>query len=519
MKKYKYFTFLILTMISIASCSCSDIEQPIKDDVIVEKTKMNYSYRDYMDNYNTTSNAIPNQGEPEILIIPVYFSDSNDFIPEDKKEVVRSDIQKCFLGTKEDCGFESVTSYYSNLSMGKCNLKCNVTEWINVEESYELYTSSEESTLSLVREVTDGYFAKTSEDRTKYDLDKNGFLDGVVVIYGAPDYQHFERKYTNLWAYTTWDLYAKADVEKPDLCNYFWASFDFMYSTKTAEQKLGSDHKYGGGDGSNDKLLLDTHIYIHEMGHMFGLPDYYDYSYQYSPAGGFSMQDYNIASHDPYSTIALGWCDPYIPTESCTITLNTFQSSRDCILLTNTWNSINSPFDEYLLVEFYSPDGLNQFDHENQYFADNLKQRRPTGPNESGIRLWHVDARLLGTPYRKDPSNVTVDPTAQGRVQHMMSNTYYDSDGMGKTYISPLGRDYANYNILQLIRNEETQTYKTKDSFDKYSLFKDGSKFSMNTFSKQFVNKSRLNSNIVLGWNFEVHIEGSQAKITLLRTI
>ena len=98
-----------------------------------------------------------------------------------------------------------------------------------------------------------------------------------------------------------------------------------------------------------------------------------------------------------------------------------------------------------------------------------------------------------------------------------MSNTYYGKNG--RNFISPMGQDYANYNILQLIRNEETETYRTINAFDKYSMFKDGSKFSMNTFSKQFVNKARLNSNKVLGWNFEVHIEGDQAKISLLRTI
>lgn len=516
MKKFIIFIPLVLSALSMASCSCSPAEGPQPDEITIEKTKMNYTYNDYIDNYYMTSSAIPNQGEPQILILPVYFSDSEIFISAAKKEVVRSDIEKCFAGAKEDVGFESVTSYYSTLSSNKCNLKCKVAEWINIDDSYATYARNEETTLTLVQKLTNDYFEKSGEDRTKYDLDKNGFLDGVVVIYAAPDYQSLDQKsYSNLWAYTTWDIYGTSNVDSPVLCNYFWASYDFMYSDDTARSKLGNN--YGGGDTSGGKSILDTHIFIHEMGHMFGLADYYDYSYQYSPAGGFSMQDYNIASHDPFSAMALGWCDPYIPTESCTITLNTFQSSREVILLTNTWNDINSPFDEYLLVEFYSPDGLNQFDHENQYFATNRNQRRPVGPDEKGIRLWHVDARLLANPYRKDISNITVDPKASGKVQHLMSNTYYGKNG--RNFISPMGQDYANYNILQLIRNEETETYRTKNAFDKYSMFKDGSKFSMNAFSKQFVNKARLNSNKVLGWNFEVRIEGDQAKISLTKTI
>ncbi|MBO7614461.1 MAG: hypothetical protein J6T15_02015 [Bacilli bacterium] len=546
MKKSKFFISIILAALSVAGCSCDNQEQHINPptptptpaptpdpepdpepepnpdisdgEKKLEKTKMNYTYSDYMDNFYRTYSAIPNAGAPKILVFPVYFNDSSSFIPVDKKDVVKSDIEKCFSGTKDDCGFESVTSYYSTLSMNKCNLDCKVLDWVDVPNTYVEYAFEINKTIELINYVVDDYFAKnTDEKRTDYDLDQNGFLDGIVLIYGAPDTDNTESRNNNLWAYTSWNTSAKRDVENPDVCNFFWASYDFMYSKSTAHAKLGNN--YASGDGSNDKLLLDTHVFIHEMGHMFGLQDYYDYSYQYSPSGGFSMQDYNVASHDAFSTLALGWADPYIPKESCTIELNSFQSSRDCILLSNQWNDINSPFDEYILLEFYTPDGLNQFDYENQYFKGVRGKVRPVGPSESGIRLWHVDARLLSDPYMRDAGKITVDPKAKNGICHAMSNTYYETSGKGRDYISVLGQSYANYNILQLIRCEETETYKTKNYFDNFSLFKDGSSFSMSTFSKQFVNKARLNTNKVLGWNFKVKIEGEKATITLLRTI
>ena len=169
-------------------------------------------------------------------------------------------------------------------------------------------------------------------------------------------------------------------------------------------------------------------------------------------------------------------------------------------------------------IEFYSPDGLNEFDTTHQYFVIDPRRRSPIGPKECGIRLWHVDARLLADPSMRDASKITSNPYADGGVTHTMSNTY--SGGFGsRVYTSPLGSAYANFNVLQLIRNEETETYQPHNNFDKYSLFKDGSKFSMNTFGRQFVNKARLNTNKVLGWNFTVSIEGEQAKISLMRTI
>ena len=55
---------------------------------------------------------------------------------------------------------------------------------------------------------------------------------------------------------------------------------------------------------------------------------------QKNPSGCFSMQDYNVGGHDPYSMMALGWVKPYIPTDSCEIKIKPFQTNHDLILLT-----------------------------------------------------------------------------------------------------------------------------------------------------------------------------------------
>lgn len=506
----KLAKFLPILFLSAGVISCCETEQPDDEIKTVEPTKLKYTYRDVCENYYRNSNAIPNNGEPKLLVLPIYFNDSNEYIPEDKKETVRQDIEKAFFGTEEENGYETVTSYYNTLSSGKCTLKGTVSNWIDIDESYFNYSIDESVTTDLCRRVVEQYFSTSNDVRKTYDLDENGFLDGVVLIYGCPDHENIKlgRDYGNLWAYTNWDSRGKKNVEEPALCNFMWASYDFMYSKNKAFEKTGNYY----GSGVTAACELDTHIFIHEIGHMFGLIDYYDYSYQYNPAGGFSMQDCNIGCHDPYSVMALGWADPYIPAESCSITINTFQSSRECIILSNSWNEIDSPFDEYLIVELYSPDGLNEYDHKHQYAPG-----RPTGPDEIGIRLWHVDARLLyGT--MKDPNNFTCDPTIKtSKVMHMMSNTYNSSDA--RAYTTPLGSAYTKYNLLQLIRNEEIETYQPNNNFDKYSLFKNGSKFSMGTFGKQFVNKAKLNSGKTLGWMFNVEIKDNQATIQLTRTI
>ncbi len=281
-----------------------------------------------------------------------------------------------------------------------------------------------------------------------------------------------------------------------------------MYSKSLAETKTGLN-SYGYGDTSH--CNIDTHTYIHEMGHMFGLDDYYDYSYQYVPAGDFSMQDYNVGSHDPYSLMALGWVAPYIPTESCKMILKPFQESRDLILLTPSWNEYNSPFDEYLLIELYTPTGLNEFD------SLYKRQYSPLGPSDVGIRLWHVDARLLYSQNGFSANRITTNPNCGYLVDHLTSNTYYSE--AAKSYASPLGKDYADYNLLQLIRNGENETNYSLTSISNDSLFKEGDTFSLEKFYKQFVNSDKLNNGTNLSWSFTVtSLTNDQAVIELVKS-
>ena len=55
------------------------------------------------------------------------------------------------------------------------------------DASYEEYVRDERDTITLAQTVVEQYFTTSGEDRKKYDTDNNGYLDGVVIIYAAPD--------------------------------------------------------------------------------------------------------------------------------------------------------------------------------------------------------------------------------------------------------------------------------------------------------------------------------------------
>ena len=84
-----------------------------------------------------------------------------------------------------------------------------------------------------------------------------------------------------------------------------------------------------------------------------------------------------------------------------------------------------------------------------------------------------------------------------------MSNTYYNDEiasNVGSNrYVSPLGKAYADYNLLQLLHNEVEG-----EELSSYSLFYGGDSFSMATHSSQFVQSGRMNDGNALGWSFKV---------------
>lgn len=494
-----------------ATCSVSVSVAPE-----VEKVTLQSTYMDYIENNVYNIDGCPTVGTGKLLVVPVWFLDSSTYITsETKKSNVRSDLQKAYFGTEAETGWHSVKSFYEEESKGALTLEGTVTDWYPANQNSTYYyseTNGSELTSMLVESATNWYFNNNpSESRSDYDRDDNGYLDGVMLIYGSPDYRALINNESiddqNMWAYCYWlQKTSLNSVTSPGPNVFFWASYDFMYGSITASSRAGTT--YASGDTSY--CSVDAHTFTHEMGHVLGLDDYYDYSNQYNPAGGFSMQDYNVGGHDPYSVMALGWAKPYIPMSSATITIGNFQSTHDLILLTPSFNTYNSPFDEYILLELYTPTGLNEFDSTHEYGGG-----YPKGPTTPGIRLWHVDARLTRYVAGNYSTTLTSNVLA-GNVLTAMTNTYYSSEAAD--YISPLGSSYADYNLLQLIREDSFSNYKPTANLSSNDLFKLGDTFTMGTYASQFVNSGKLNSNTNLGWSFTVDsLSSSSATITLSR--
>lgn len=456
-------------------------------------------------NYYTNYDTMPTTGNPKLLVIPIAFTNTSDFLDETQKAEIKSDLNKLAFGTNEDTGWYSISTFYEAESYGKCVIQGEVADWYNCGYSYN-YVNDSDKTSNIVKAAVNDWKAKNPTKAKEFDSDGNGFIDGVLAVYGCPNYKNTAALggrivSENMWAYTSW-LEEAGSAADPTANIFIWASYDFM-DTDTSEG-----------------LLIDGHTYIHEMGHVLGLDDYYDYAESEQVwAGGFSMQDYNVGGHDPYSVLVYGWADPYVPTSSASITLKPFESSGDVILLSPDFSS-NSAFDEYILVELYSPTGVNARDSQYQYAS-----KYPMGPDKAGIRIWHVDSRLLkltestrrGRPVTSYTITNTIDPDEGSYLVGCTNTTYLQGDPKGTNKYCSLVNELRNFKLLELIRKGDYLGTKTEEYLSSNYLFKAGDTFSLKQYSGYFSNGTKFNDGRKFNWSIRIDsVSSTEATISVI---
>ena len=461
---------------------------------VLNKTELKSGVTDYDRNLGFA--GTPSSGTIKSLVVPVKFTDSDKYITN--YNYVREDIGKCFFGTNEDVGWRSVKTYYEEESAGLISYSGSVSE-VYEDTHPSTYYYKGDAPFTLKDDIIDWYFTNhTEEDIKDYDSDHDGFIDSVNIIYLVPDAttSGVGRDVAgNLWGMVKARNQHSPDVDHPACNRFMWVSYDFIYPTnEIALARTGKSNyslpAYSSGNSNvgNEKLIART--FIHENAHMLGINDYYSYSEEVYFAGDLNMQTLNYMGHDPYSLMLYNWAKPYIPEITSTITIGDFQKTHDVILLTPSWNSIDSPFDEYFLLDLFVPDsGLNAFDATVKY---------PTNKafNTIGVRLWHVDARLatIASSYE----DFVFDPTIKG-ARHITDNSYgeYDDEYLEK---------YDRFMELQLVRNVEGYDYRTSSSVLPEHYFQTGDTFSMSDFASQFVNGTKMDNGKDLGWT--VRIDG-----------
>lgn len=478
----KLLFFLPLFSLSLLSCSIWDDTKDFKyieaDTTLKKMDPSVFSYDLPYSSEGRRTPFMPAIGEQKALVMPIEFPDFpfNDNITDYLDEVFNSEAPSYF---------ESLKTFYQKSSFGKLNITAEVLPIYRISEnSYEamnkVATYQHRST-DFMREAYNYYLEQNLFEPQDYDLNGDGYIDAVYLIYSSPNYLNGrdyylnnglrEDRLTEFWAYTYWDYTRTPNKENPYPSSYTWLSVDFFSL-------------------SGDKVI-DSRTLIHETSHLTGIKDYYntdennpnyknlDYKY-YSPVGGLDMMDLNLGDHNMFTKYMLGWASPYVVTSDLDfpITIELEDSNHGSFLIIPTSNDFNgNPFSEYLLLEFYVPEGLNKLDSTYRY-----RGNYPLLYSSSGLKIYHVDARLKNR-HRSGASYVDgdivpsitkediVNSTSDNFYTYAFSNTPSESKEEGKFLIHLLESNGVN-----TFQNKDYNKYHEKFFANNGSLFNPDSK-------------------------------------------
>ena len=261
----------------------------------------------------------------------------------------------------------------------------------------------------------------------------------------------------------------------------------------------------GTGDGKS------SHIAVYQTALALGLDELGDLTgnvtgeYYRAPMGFADMLDAYVGDHNLFSKYQLGWVSPKliklddIKGDTLVQELKPSATSGEAIIL---YTGEHSAYGEYLLLDYYTTDGLNKFDSKNTNIFG------VKALNTSGVRLLQVDSRLIegfGATYYPLQGDIDFNKTvtlANG-VKTKYTYAYMNTNnGINNYYGYGISSSYPLVSILDkngLNRHIVRSDY----AIDGNSLFKKGDTFGsedqVDGFYKNFkfhgdgVNKPELN--------------------------
>lgn len=461
--KKTYFILSLVPFLLLTACNKSNelsSEESIIDEnsyPTINKEPSTLTGKDWFKYYGEREDcrAFPSKGENNVLVVPMLFNKEGKPGSSYSSSVIK-DIKAVYNGEEGSNSFVSVKEYYERASYGQLKLNIDVVDkWctldVTLDQLYEMGTSEMADQSWYAVDYVSKWYQKNYGDINKYDNDKDGFIDSFIIIFGHDAYTKKKWPYLDgmpteaekalSWAYTFWTYENKANLEVPTTNAYNWISYGYMDEGETSKP--------------------DPHTYIHEFGHILGLDDYYDYDYQedgsrYSPAGRVNMMDYNVGDQDSYSKYLLDWTQPKIVDKSGEITIKPFESSGDCILVPAHDNFTNSPIDEYLMIDLYTPTGLNE--------SDSKKSKAPRTFSEAGIKIYHIDARagkILWDEANQEKTFIKYieEPTYQKLMDEANEPYYCDIVAANSMSRSGTKEEFKEINLLTPRQNSVNNYY------------------------------------------------------------
>ena len=296
----------------------------------------------------------------KILVLGVEFSDKPAQIPIET-------IYKRFFGDYVN----SLKEYYREVSYSRHVPHGEIHGWYLAPQSSGYYTDKQNgfgrypnSADRLVEDVIEIASNDPYIDWASFDNNDNGYIDNLIVVHSGAE-AAWTGDANNFWAHV-WMIPEPKIIQG----RYVW-----IYAMTSEYLGKPEDPQVIGGD-------------CHEYGHLLGLPDLYDTSYETNGVGTYSLMGAGswgntgmTPTHlDSWSKHVLGFTDPIIDPIGTVYIDNAEQSSTNIIYTTTDPK-------EYFLVE------------------NRQKILYDTYLPSEGLFIWHINENQIDNQkYNNDKS-------------------------------------------------------------------------------------------------------------------
>lgn len=300
-------------------------------------------------------NTFPALGEPHSLVILAEYPDCR-FLSATAADDFRRMLNEPHYADHGGTG--SARDYYIDASMGQFAPHFDVVGPIMLSQPYAYYGTNDADGEDLHTEdmiIEACQTADAEVDFSLYDYDEDGVIDNVFVFYAG---------------------YGEATC--PDKDTVWPQSWDIMEycSSPIILDGVRLNHYACTNERDTQDVMDGIGTFVHEFGHVLGLPDLYstNYTNAWTP-GPWSVMDagnYANDSHTPvlfsaYEQWCVGWLRPMELTEPAHVILPGLQSAHSAAFIATA--------------------------QDNEYYV--LENRQPWGWDAylpgHGMLVWHID--------------------------------------------------------------------------------------------------------------------------------
>ena len=266
----------------------------------------------------------------------------------------------------------TVRMAFDENSYGILDLQSTVAAWVTLPHPESYYTGGSSgleeeyptNPQGMVEDALDAVNAIV--DFGDFDADNDGYIDAISIVHSGYGAETGGGGGFWMWSHR-WSLWALPGGE--------WSSGDTNALGNSV--KVYDYHTEPALWGTSGTDISRIGVIVHETGHFFGLPDYYDIngggqgigSYcMMANSWGFDGSQFHPPHFSAYSKMQLGWLTPTSLSTAGNYSIDQAEFTPQAYRI-----DLNFPSGEYLLIENRQPVGLESV--------------MPQG----GLCIWHVD--------------------------------------------------------------------------------------------------------------------------------